>query len=231
MTPDAAPHPTPDTTSRPTPPDRPVVAVVGGTGGLGRALVVELERRGTTVVALSRTTEPSIDVRDHRAGEVLVDHVVGLHGRLDTVIVASGIVAFGDLADTDDVIVEELLLTNALGPLWLAKRCLPALAATNGCFVAISGVVAETPQAGMAAYSSSKAALSAGLTAIRREFRRQGVTVLDVRPPHTETGLASRPIAGTSPRLPTGIDPATVASMIADAVTLRRDELPSSAFG
>ena len=37
-------------------------------------------------------------------------------------MVAAGIVAFGDLLDTDDVVIEELFLTNAMGPMWLAKR-------------------------------------------------------------------------------------------------------------
>jgi NAD(P)-dependent dehydrogenase (short-subunit alcohol dehydrogenase family) len=52
----------------------------------------------------------------------LVEHVTAAHGRLDGVIVAAGIVAFGDLVDTDDVVIEELFLTNALGPMWLAKH-------------------------------------------------------------------------------------------------------------
>ncbi|MEY2959833.1 MAG: hypothetical protein RLZZ01_2401 [Actinomycetota bacterium] len=208
-----------------------VVALVGGTGGLGRALHQEFEQRGASVVAVSRSTDPSLDVRDHRAGDRLVEHVLARHGRLDAVVVASGIVAFGDLADTDDVVIEELMLVNAMGPLWLARRCLPALAASKGCFAAITGVVAESPQSGMAAYSASKAALAAGLAAIRREFRRQGVAVVDARPPHTETGLADRPLAGVAPRLPTGLDPAAVAGVIADAVTRRIDDVPSTAFG
>ena len=210
--------------------DGAVVAVIGGSGGIGRRLHEAFERRGAVVVPMSRTTDPPIDVRDHRAGDRLVDHVVRHHGRLDVVVVASGIVAFGDLADTDDVVAEELMLTNALGPLWLARRCLASLSTTHGCFVAISGVVAESPQAGMAAYSASKAALAAGLAAARREFRRQGVTVIDARPPHTETGLATRPLAGSAPRLPTGLDPAAVASVIVDAVERRIDDLPASAF-
>ena len=207
-----------------------VVALVGASGGLGRALHEEFAARGAAVVPMSRSTVPSVDVRDTRAGDAIVEHVVTLHGRLDVVVVASGVVAFGDLADTDDVILEELLLTNAMGPLWLAKRALPALAATEGCFVAISGVVAEQPQAGMAAYTASKAALAAGLAAIRREFRRHRVSVIDVRPPHTETGLATRPLAGTAPRMSTGLDPATVASRVADAIEHGLTELPASSF-
>ncbi len=211
--------------------DGKVVAVIGGTGGLGGALSTRLEARGATVATASRRGEIALDIRDARAGDTLVAETVARHGRLDGVIVASGIVAFGDLADTDDVVAEELMLTNALGPLWLARRTLPALSETQGFFVAITGVVAEAPQAGMAPYSASKAALAAGLAAIRREFRRQRVAVIDVRPPHTETGIASRPIAGSAPRLPQGLEPDAVAAAIVDAIEHERDELAAASFG
>lgn len=207
-----------------------VVVLVGATGGLGTAITAVLSGRGATVVGASRSTEPPIDIRDSRAGDSLLEHAVARHGRVDGVIVASGIVAFGDLADTDDVVAEELMLTNALGPLWLAKRSLPVLAASQGFFAAISGVVAETPQPGMAAYSASKSALAAGLAAIRREFRRRQVAVVDIRPPHTETGLATRPLAGSAPRLPTGLDPAHVAEVVVSAIEAGRDEVAAGDF-
>ncbi len=208
-----------------------VIAVVGASGGLGRALSDALHARGATVVPAGRNAEIEIDIRDAGAGDTLVSEIVARHGRLDGVIVASGVVAFGDLAATDDVIVEELMLTNALGPLWMARRALPALAEQHGFFAAITGVVAERPQAGMAPYSASKAALAAGLAAIRREFRRQSVSVIDVRPPHTETGLATRPIAGRAPRMPEGLDPAVVAAAIVEAIEAERDEMPADSFG
>jgi hypothetical protein len=44
------------------------------------------------------------------------------------------------------------------------------------------------------------------------------VHVLDVRPPHTETGLAERPLAGEAPRLAHGRDPADIARRIIDAL-------------
>ena len=210
--------------------DGSVIALVGATGGLGREVQRSLERRGAIVVGLSPSTSPPVDVRDSRAGDVLVEHVRTQHGRLDGLVIASGIVAFGDLAETDDVVAEELMLTNALGPLWLAKRALPSLAETQGFVAAITGVVAETPQTGMAAYSASKAALSAGLGAIRREYRRRQVAVLDARPPHTETGLAARPLAGTSPRFPAGLDPAHVAERIVAAIESGADDLAAADF-
>jgi cyclic-di-GMP-binding biofilm dispersal mediator protein len=199
-----------------------VVAVVGANGGLGREITTALTRRGAAVVRCTRSGGPdsdvTLDLRDARAGDVLLEHVSTTHGRLDGVIVAAGIVAFGDLVDTDDVVIEELFLTNAMGPMWLAKHVAPALQESQGFFVNLSGVVAETPMPGMAAYSASKAAAAAATEAIRREFRRMKVAVIDVRPPHTETGLATRPLAGTAPKMPVGLDPSTVAERVVTAI-------------
>jgi cyclic-di-GMP-binding biofilm dispersal mediator protein len=199
-----------------------VVAVVGANGGLGREIAAALTRRGATVVRCTRSGGPdsdvTLDLRDARAGDAVLEHISAAHGRLDGVIVAAGIVAFGDLVDTDDVVIEELFLTNAMGPIWLAKRVAPALQESQGFFVNLSGVVAETPMPGMAAYSASKAAASAATEAIRREFRRMKIAVIDVRPPHTETGLATRPLAGVAPKMPVGLEPGAVAARIVTAI-------------
>src|SRR6056297_3484939 len=211
-----------------------VVAVVGATGGMGAALAEVLASRDATVVKVNRSggsgSDLAIDLRDTAAGDALVEHVIAAHGRLDGVVVAAGIVAFGDLVDTDDVIVEELFLTNTLGPIWLAKRVLPALRESQGFFVNYSGVVAEAPMPGMAAYSASKAAVAAATEAIRREFRRAKVDVIDVRPPHTETGLATRPLAGVAPKMPTGLEPQVVAERVVAAIERGDSAVASTDF-
>jgi cyclic-di-GMP-binding biofilm dispersal mediator protein len=215
--------------------DGAVFAVVGGYGGLGSPIAAELERRGATVLRTSRSPRDAdtvlLDIRDADAGDVLVAAARERHGHLDGVVVASGIVAFGDLAATDDVTTEELFLTNALGPLWLARHVAPGLAERRGVLAVITGVVAEQPLPGMVPYAASKAALSAGLTGLRRELRRHGVHVLDARPPHTETGLATRPLAGSAPRLPPGLDPADVAARIVDAIEADEPEVAAAGFG
>lgn len=209
-----------------------VVAVVGATGGLGRAIVADLAGRGAVVIGAGRSgPDVMLDIRDPDAGDALVRAATAAHGRLDGVIDAAGIVAFGELAATDQVVVEELFLVNALGPLWLAQRVLPTLAESAGFFAAITGVVAEQAFPGMVSYGASKAALSHALAGLRREARRSGVHVLDARPPHTETGLATRPLAGTAPRMAVGLDPAVVAARIVDAIVAGEAEVPSSAFG
>ena len=209
-----------------------IVAVVGATGGLGTPIVDTLTSRGATVIRAGRSggVDVVVDLRDSRSGSHLAEFAAQQHGRLDGVIVAAGIVAFGDVAETDDVVVEELFLTNSMGPIWLAARVESALAETEGFFVNISGVVAETPMPGMSAYSASKAAAAAAVTAIAKEWRRKKIAVIDVRPPHTETGLATRPLAGSAPAMPDGLAPAVVAERIVAAIEAGEREVSGSEF-
>ena len=219
-----------------------VVAVVGASGGLGSAVCAELTARGATVVACGphpdrivaagvvAASVVEVDLRDPSAGDALVAALSDLGGRLDGLVNAAGVVAFGDLVDTDDAVIEELFLTDVVGPLWLLKRVVPLLAESKGFVAQLSAVVAEQPMAGMAAYSSAKAALTAADTALVRELRRKGITVCDVRPPHTETGLAGRPIAGEAPRLKDGLEPASVAAAVVGAIAAGATEVPAVTF-
>lgn len=50
--------------------------------------------------------------------------------------------------------------------------------------VNVSGVVAEAPLPGIAAYAASKAALHAFDISFAREARRRGILVVDDPPPH-----------------------------------------------
>lgn len=140
-------------------------------------------------------------------------------------------VAFGGLADLDDATLDDLLETNAAGPLRVTRAALPHLADRGGFAAFITGVVAAQPVAGMAAYSASKAALSAAAAALSREVRRFGVAIVEVMPPHTETGLAGRPIAGTAPAMPAGLDPDRVAERIVAAIVAGERRVGADAFG
>ena len=111
---------------------------------------------------------------DAGLGDRVVAAAVERHGGLDGLVNAAGVVAFGPLLDTGDEVLEELFLTNVLGPLFLLRRVVPALAERRGFVVQLSAVVAETPLPGMAAYAASKAALTAADRALARELRRVG---------------------------------------------------------
>lgn len=214
--------------------------VVGATGELGGRIARELKSHGAELTLSGRNEAKltalagRLDARTVRADLTLpggpADIADSLDGKtLDGVVYAAGVVAFGSLADLDDDTMDELLLTNFVGYARLLRAVIPRL--NKGArVVQISAVVAEAPTAGMAVYSASKAALSAFGKAVALELRRNGVGVLDVRPPHTETGLAARPIDGQAPRLPQGKDPDAVARRIVAAMVAGERDLPSSSF-
>jgi cyclic-di-GMP-binding biofilm dispersal mediator protein len=207
-----------------------VILVVGASGGLGTALVESLKLRGASVLTAGRSGEIHIDIRDCDAGDVITEAIATANGHLDGVINATGVVAFGSLAETSDVVIEELFMTNVMGPLWLTRRVLPLLTESQGFLVMISGLVAETPMPQMAAYSASKSALAGAVTALRRELRRSKVRVIDARPPHTETGLATRPLSGTAPTMAEGLTPTRVAERIVTAIETGQDDISSADF-
>lgn len=217
------------------------IAVVGATGALGSLVSAELAARGARLLVVGRDADRLgaleaearvlADLGDATAGDAVVATAREHLGGLDGLVNATGVVAFGALVDTPDEVVEELFLTNVVGPLFLLRRVLPLLEESQGFVLQLSAVVAEQPLPRMAAYSASKAALSAAATALRTELRRSRVEVHDVRPPHTETGLASRPLAGEAPRLPAGKDPAAVARRVVDAIEAREHDLGPEAFG
>jgi short-subunit dehydrogenase len=219
------------------------VLVVGATGVLGAEISRQLAAEGAQITISGRSEE-----KLGRLAEELGDAVVGqavadlgkpsgpaeiaaaVYGReLHGVVFASGVVAFGPAVEIDDDILDELVLVNLLGYMRLIREVAPSLP-RDSFVVQISAVVAESPTAGMAAYSAVKAGLSAYGKALTLELRKQGVRVLDARPPHTETGLADRPIAGKAPRLPQGKDPVAVAERIVTAIRAGERDLPSSSF-
>lgn len=220
------------------------VLVVGATGGLGSAISRHLVDRGARVT-LSARSQDRLDaladdlgpaaVATHAADVTLGDaparivQAATAQGPLDGVVYAAGVVAFGPVTELDDDVLDALLLVNLVAPVRLARAAVPAL--TDGGFLAhLSAIVAERPTAGMAAYSAAKAGLTGFDAALQHELRRRKVRVLDVRPPHTETGLADRPIAGQAPPLGQGLSPDDVAARVVRAIEEGERDLPSSAF-
>lgn len=222
------------------------ILVAGASGGLGSAISRLLAADGALLTLVGRdlarldalgldaVSVPS-DLRKPASAGQVVGRAVREHGSLDGVVVASGVVAFGSAVDTPDEVLVDVFTINTLAPIRLLRAAAEHLTASAAAgnesfFASISAVVAEAPMAGMAGYSASKAALSAYDAAAARELRRARVRVLDIRPPHTETGLAQRPVHGDPPRLPTGLDPEAVAARIVSAIKDGERDVPSTAF-
>lgn len=222
------------------------VLVAGATGGLGAPISRLLADAGARLTLLGRdrgrlealglsAVLVEGDLRRPETATQAVAAALNAHGELDGLIVASGSVAFGQVGELADEVLVDLFALNTLAPIRLLQAALPALKASAAAgrqpfALHLSAIVAEHPAAGMAAYSASKGALTAFDAAAGRELRRAGIRLVDVRPPHTETGLADRPLAGTAPPLAQGLDPAAVAARVIAAVVGTERDLPSSAF-
>ena len=216
------------------------VLLAGATGGIGGALADELHRRGAALTLVGRSldhleqlTVPgarlALDLRTPDACARAIDAAVAHAGGLDVVINAVGVVSFGPVVDLTVDAMEEVFFTNTFLPIMLAKAALDRIR-PGGAIVNISGVIAEQNLPGMAVYGASKAAVRSFDEALAREARRAKIRVIDARPPHTETGLAQRPIAGDSPKMPTGLAPAHVSVVICDALEQGTADLPSTSF-
>ena len=187
--------------------------IVGASGALGSRIAEQLAAAGANLTLVGRredaltaaaSSAPAgrvrrvvTDLRDPAMIDAAVAEACGSTGKLDLVVNAMGIVAFGAI--------------------FLSKAALPVMN-EGGTIASISGVIAEQNMPGMAAYGASKAALRSFNEGFAREARRQKVRVLDVRPPHTETGLVDRAIAGTAPKFPAGLNPDAVATTIVNAL-------------
>lgn len=221
------------------------VLVLGATGGLGTPICARLAAAGARL-SLSARSVDRLDAAAAALGDAVVTTVpadltrpeapadvvrgaVEAGGPLSGVVYAAGVVAFGAATEVDDDTLDDLLLLNLVAPIRLLRAAAPDL--VDGGFVLhLSAIVAERPTAGMAVYSASKAGLTAFGTAVSTELRRRKIRVVDVRPPHTETGLATRPIAGTAPKLGHGLDPDTVAERIVRAIVADERELSAASF-
>ena len=222
------------------------ILVTGASGVLGGLIAQHLARAGAQLVLTGRDSAKlqqlgidaqmyTMDLSIPGAGSSLI-RTVTAEGPLDGVIIAHGVVAFGAAADLDTPTLLKLMETNLTSPIEILTSSHSALQASaqagNEPFaVTISGVIADMPTASMAAYGASKAGLKAFVSALQREWRREGISVLDARPPHTETGLAQRAISGVAPQMPQGLSPQAVSERIVQAIVAKEKDLPANLFG
>ncbi|MCX6467433.1 MAG: SDR family NAD(P)-dependent oxidoreductase [Pseudonocardiales bacterium] len=207
------------------------VLVAGASGVLGGGIARALREAGARVVAAGRDRDRlegehvlTFEALDLERCAAVVDEAADHLGGLDVLVVAFGVAAFGPAEEADDVLAEHLLTVNTLAPMAMVRAAVPRMEG-SGTVAVLSAILADVPTAGMAAYSASKAGLSAWLTALRLEQRRKGVTVFDVRPPHIETGLADRAIAGQAPPMKAGATADELVGLVVDGIRTGRREL------
>jgi cyclic-di-GMP-binding biofilm dispersal mediator protein len=223
------------------------ILVVGATGAFGNEFTDQLTQLGASVIGTASSEASAqrlssqlvaqyfLNLNEPGSIESFTAAIKASNVQLDGIVLAAGQVAFGSAAETPVDVTESLMRVNFLGQVSVVKALLARLeesaAANRSPFVvSLSGVIAETPMAGMTSYSASKTAMLGYATAATRELRRAGIRWIDARPGHTESGLASRAIFGTAPAFGAGLKTEDVVARIVRAIEEDEKDLPSTSF-
>ena len=225
--------------------DGKVAVVTGASRGIGRAIALELARRGAMVVCAAREQNAqavadeivasggraetaTADMTDTASLEALIGGVVARLGRIDVLVNNAGITRDQLMlrmkrADWDDV-----LTTNLTAAFTLSQAALkPMIKQRSGRIIAISSVVGQSGNAGQANYAASKAGLIGFCKSLAREVASRNVTVNVVAPGLIETDMTRALTADQqkdwSAQIPLG-RPGTPADVAAAVCFLASDE-------
>jgi NAD(P)-dependent dehydrogenase (short-subunit alcohol dehydrogenase family) len=174
--------------------------VIGASGGIGAAIVAELETRGWRVTGLSRSGD-GFDVTDEASVE---RGLAGIEGPHDLIFVATGalVIDGAEPEKTIRAVAPEAALAqyrlNALGPFLVLKHALHLLAKDRpSTFAALSarvGSIGDNAIGGWASYRAAKAALNQLLHTAAIELRRthKEATVLALHPGTVATDFTAK---------------------------------------
>ena len=200
-------------------PNGRVAVVTGASSGIGAALARELAARGARVALVARRRErleavaaeieasggvASAYVCDvANATDVVAAHrsIVGALGPVEYLVNAAGYVRHVLFADHAAEDVERMMRTNYLGTVTWIQAVLPAMqAAGRGGIVNVSSFAGVAPQPDEAAYSATKAAVTALSEALSYEVDRDGIHVMAVHPLLVRTEMFTPEVMARMPK-------------------------------
>ena len=184
--------------------------VTGASSGIGEAVARQAAARGDHVVLVARGREAldrvaaaceqlgaasamvaPADVSDDAQVESAVSAALARHGALDVVVSCAGVVAYGRITDVPVEVFDQVVATNVLGPVNLARHVLPVLRDQDeGSMVLVGSVIGHIGVPDMAAYVLSKWGVRALLRQLRVDNRdRPGVRFGYVAPGGVDTPI------------------------------------------
>jgi NAD(P)-dependent dehydrogenase (short-subunit alcohol dehydrogenase family) len=171
--------------------------VTGATSGIGRAAAVQLGRQGADVVAHGRDQERGAQVLDEIAevggtGRFLAadlgeagsaQRLATEAGNVDILVNNAGFSWFGPTVDLDEPTLHQLFAANVYSAYLLVAALAPKMAAQGrGVIINLSSMAGTIGLPGAAAYSATKAALSALTRSWAAEYASAGIRVNTVAP-------------------------------------------------
>jgi 3-oxoacyl-[acyl-carrier protein] reductase len=184
-----------------------VAVVTGGTSGLGLAIAKRLHAEGAFVVifdfnpnAFSQVagqlgnhgTCLEVDVTSEVRVQAAVERVLAERGRIDVLVNSAGVTGKTNIksheVDLNDF--DFVMRANVYGSFLTAKHILPAMLRQKyGRILHIASIAGKEGNAGMLAYSASKAAVI-GMTKVQgKEYAEAGITINALAPAVIQTPM------------------------------------------
>lgn len=184
-----------------------VVAIAGGTGGLGKAVSLAFLAEGAKVWVTYRKEEEyavlkkaagenaaslegrSVDVTRETSTSEFIGDIIAKHGRLDALVNTVGGYAGGiKLWELDTKVFDAMLALNLRSGYALARAVLPPmLRQRNGAILNVAAKAALDRGAGAGAYAASKAAAVALMGSLAGDTQGTGVRVNSILPSIIDT--------------------------------------------
>ena len=176
-----------------------IVLVTGGNRGIGLAIANEFLANGDTVIVTSRSGEPvaglnvvTCDVSDSASVDAAFTQVEADFGPVEVLVANAGIARDKLLVRMSDEDVDDVLNTNLVGAIRVARRASRAMTqARSGRIIFISSVVAMMGSAGQVNYAASKAGLVGAARSLARELGPRNVTANVVAPGFIDTDMTA----------------------------------------
>lgn len=177
------------------------IVVTGGGNGVGRELVLELLKKGSTVIAIDINAEALketvkiaqnnkslftyvVDISNKEAVFTFAEKVVDEHGNVDGIINNAGIIQpFINLNELEMDRIERVMNINFYGTLYMVKAFLPYLLnRPEAHIVNVSSMGGFLPVPGQSVYGASKAAVKLLTEGLSSELIDTNVSVSVVIP-------------------------------------------------
>lgn len=192
-----------------------VIVVTGASSGFGKLTVLELARRGHTVVATMRDVEGrnglvrselieaakaeghalqvfEMDVADDASVNSAIDQVIAQHGKIDVLINNAGLMPIGVTEAYTTADVERLFAVNVFGAIRTDRAVLPHMrAAGSGLLIQVTSLMGRFTIPFFGIYAASKFALEALAETYRYELSSFGIDSVIVEPGPFPSNLIS----------------------------------------
>ena len=205
-----------------------VVAITGGTDGIGKSLVEALIKRGAKIATCGRNQDKLYSLQVQNASKSLhivvadvsneqdckkfIDSTIETFGGIDILINNAGISMRALVKDTDMATLKKVMDINFWGTVYCTKFALNEIIKSKGTIVGVSSIAGYRGLPGRSGYSASKHAVNGWLEALRTELIDTGVNVMWVCPGFTASNI--RNMALNEEAKPHGESPMDEAKMM-----------------